>query len=122
MKHTLILLTVLLLLTNSGHAGWFSKKPDPTLEFKEKITVLENQLSVQSRTLNHWQIAVGCLGIGCVLFLVIGTALGANTRKHYDGTGRMGSTPANTATPGLNGKPRIMAKAHQRNGSTPLEA
>jgi hypothetical protein len=120
MKYILTLITLLLLASPPAHAGWFSwgPEPDPTTEYRKKIVSLENQMSVQSRTMNQWQIAAGSLGIGCVLLLVIGTALGAKTRKHYE-SGRMGQ-PATTT---LNGrKPQFMGEAPEGDNHTTLAA
>ena len=117
MKHILILIISVLLFSPTVHASWFSKDPDPLPEYKQKITSLENQLSAQSLTLNHWQIATGSLGIGSVLLLIIGTALGAHTRKHHYGTGRMGSTT------GLNGRqPQFMGEAAEKDNHATLAA
>src|SRR6187402_580685 len=89
MKHLLIILC-LLLLSPAAQAGWFSK--DETPDYKQKISTLEFQLIGQRKTSDQWILVSGILGIGCVLIFVIGTALGARTRKHYDGTRRMGPT------------------------------
>jgi len=119
MKSILILL-IGLLLSSSAQAGWFSSKPDLIPLYEGKIQSLENQLSAQSQTINHWQMATGSLGIGCVLLLVIGTALGAQTRKHYDGsTRRMGATPTTTS---LNGRTNHMGQTAQEENQTTLAA
>ena len=119
MKFILTLIALLLLCSPPVQAGWFSwgPKPDPTLEYKTKIVSMENQMSAQSRTMNQWQIAAGFLSIGCVLLLVIGTALGAQTRKHHYGTGRMGSTPLNGRA-----KPSFMGEAPKEDNHTTLAA
>ena len=109
MKH-LILIICLLLCSVTAQASWFSKGPDPLVEANEKIVALEDHLSAQAIQLNRWQIASGSLGIACVLFLIIGTALGSTTRKYYDATPRrLGSTPNK-----INGrKPHIVGKADE---------
>src|SRR5436190_1552812 len=114
MKHLFILITVLLLVTPTCPAAWFFKAQDPTLEYKEKITVLENQLSTQAITLNRWQIATGSLAVVSVVLFIIGTALGSITRKHYDSTTRMGAGRP-TPTQPLNGT-KLPRKVGQRNG------
>ena len=122
MKHILTLLC-LLLLTSAANAGFFSKVPDPVLlEAKEKITALEAQITAQTKALNHWQIATGSLAAGCVVVFVIGTALGATTRKHLTyGTRRLGSTPP--SPPSLNGRtPSIMGKDAEENVHSTLAA
>ncbi|WP_395733359.1 hypothetical protein [Prosthecobacter sp.] len=120
MKHLILLICLLTPLT-TVKAGWFSKDPDPLDEAKEKITHLETQLSAQSITLNRWQITSGALGIGCLTLLIIGTALGAKTRHHYESTRRLGRTP--TSTPPLNGrKPTILGKTAEDNVHSTLAA
>ena len=122
MKHVITLLC-LLLLTTAANAGFFSKGTDPVLlEAKEKITALEAQITAQSKALNHWQIATGSLAAGCVVVFVIGTALGATTRKHLIyGTRRLGSTPP--SPPSLNGRtPSIMGKEAEENVHSTLAA
>lgn len=103
MKH-LILLMCLLWPFTSVNAGWFSKTPDPIPEYKEKIIALENKLNAQSITLNRWQIATGSLAVGCAFLLIIGAALGAKTRHHYDSTRRLGPTRSTPPPSTLNGR------------------
>ena len=122
MKH-LIIFILLLFCSPAAHAGWFSKTPDPLPEYKEKITALENQLSARNQTVNHWQIATGSLGVGCVLLFVIGTALGAQTRQNHDGTRPMGFTPAPQPPASVNGsKPRILRQEDEDNVHQTLAA
>ena len=118
MKH-LIIIICLLLCSVTAQASWFSKGPDPLDEAKAKIILLENHLSAQALLLNRWQIASGSLGIACVILLIIGTALGATTRKHYDATSRrLGSTPTK-----LNGrKSHIMGKTDEEDVHSTLAA
>jgi len=116
-------LLCLLLLTTAANAGFFSKGPDPVLlEAKEKITALEAQITAQTKAMNHWQIATGSLAAGCVAVFVIGTALGATTRKHLNyGTRRLGSTFP--SPPSLNGRtPGLMGKDAEDNTHSTLAA
>ena len=113
------LILILLLVSPAAHANWFSWSSDPIPEYKEKVASLETQLSAQRSTTDHWQIASGSLGIGCVLLLVIGTALGAKTRHHYHAERRLGSTPP----PSINGqKSRIVGKKAEENVHSTLAA
>lgn len=115
----MLLLSILLLVQSTASAGWFDSAPDPLPEYRQKIVTLENQVSAQNRSLDQWQIAAGSLGLGCALLFVLGTALGATTRKHYDGTRRVGS-PTNTPVNGR--KPKLMGQASQDHLHTPLAA
>ncbi len=122
MKHLLILISLLLPFT-TVKAGWFSNGPDPLIEAKAKITSLENQIQTQSNTLNRWQIASGSLAVGCVLLLILGTALGSKTRQHHheSTSRRLGRTPP-PATP-LNGrKTTILDEAAEENTHSTLAA
>ena len=122
MKH-LILLICLLWPFTTANAGFFSNDPDPLIEAKEKITALEAQLTAQSTTLNRWQIATGSLAVGCAFLLIIGTALGAKTRHHYDSTRRMGRTPSTPPPSTLNGrKPSILGEEAEENVHSTLAA
>lgn len=116
MKHLLTLIISLLMFSSSAHAGWFSSKPDPLLVMQIKIDGLENKLAAQNQSLNRWQIATGSLAVGCAFLLILGTALGSKTRKHfYDTfTRRMGggSTPSPAS---LNGRKPHMAQATEEN-------
>lgn len=118
MKHFILIICLLMPFT-TVNAGWFSKDPDPLVEAKDKIIALEAQLSAQSITLNRWQITSGALCCGCLFLLIIGTALGAKTRHHYESTRRLGRTPT---TP-LNGrKPTILGKTAEDNSHETLAA
>lgn len=121
MKHLIILIVGLLLFSPTAHAGWFSSKPDPLLVMQIKIDGLENKLAAQNQSLNRWQIATGSLAVGCAFLLILGTALGSKTRKHfYDTfTRRMGggSTPSPAS---LNGRKPHMAQATEENVHTTL--
>jgi len=123
MKHILTLIIGLLMFSPSAHAGWFSSKPDPQVVMQLKIDSLEHKLTAQTQSLNRWQIAAGSLAVGCAFLLILGTALGSKTRKHfYDTfTRRMGG--GSTPTPAsLNGRKPHMAQATEENVHTTLAA
>ena len=101
-------------------AGWFEVKPDPT---QQKLEQVEAQLMSQQVKAEDATFIACLLGGACLLLLVIGTALGAKTRKIYDRTTRrMGST-AHPA-PGLNGrnKPRIVGEVPESDDHSALAA
>ena len=123
MKHLILIIACLLCCSSAAKAVWpFSKGPDPLIEANEKITALETKITEQSITLNRWQITAGSLAVGCAFLLIIGAALGAKTRHHYDSTTRrMGRTP--TPTTPLNGrKPTILGKTAEENVHSTLAA
>ena len=91
MKHFLILILTIGLLTQT-HAGWFNKdQPDPTererrIEIQTQLDEASHKVSEQQQSMTHWQIATGSLAIGCVMLLILGAALGAKVRRdgHQD--------------------------------------
>jgi hypothetical protein len=111
-----ILLACLLFAAPPLHAGWFFKDPPPPPpdlgpEYRSKISKLEEQMSEQHVIADRWKIATGSLAFGALLLFVIGTALGAKTRQHYDGTTRMGRTVPTTTPPASNGARHHMGEA-----------
>jgi hypothetical protein len=119
MKHIITLIIGLLLFSPSAHAVWpFTSKPDPLLVMQIKIDGLESKLAAQHQSLNRWQLAAGSLAVGCAFLLIIGTALGAKTRKHFhESTRRMGGS---TPPASLNGRKPNMAQAAEENVHTTL--
>ena len=115
MKHVILITNLLLLFSLNTHAGWFFDDPPPDLgpEYRAKIISLEDRISEQHASNTRWEIATGTLAVGCVLLFVIGTALGAKTRQHYDGTTRMGRTVPTTTPPAPNGARHHMGEAGQ---------
>lgn len=104
-------------LTSPLQAGWFSSTPDPIPEYKDKIIKLESDIKTLHQTLDHWQIIAGSLGVACALLFIVGTALGAKTRKHYDGIRNVGLRSA------VNGrKSAVMATNNEEFFDSPLAA
>ena len=116
MKHLILIAGLLVLFTPNTHAGWFFDDPPPPPpdlgpEYRSKISKLEEQMSEQHVIADRWKIATGSLAFGALLLFVIGTALGAKTRQHYDGTTRMGRTVPTTTPPAPNGARHHMGEA-----------
>lgn len=113
MKHLILITNLLLLFSLNTHAGWFFDDPPPDLgpEYRAKIIRLEDRISEQHASTTRWEIAAGTLAVGCVLLFVIGTALGAKTRQHYDGTTRMGRTVPTTTPAAPNGARHHLGEA-----------
>jgi len=51
-------------------------------EAKQRLSTVENQLSYQRHSTESWQGAAGALAVGCLLLLLLGTAIGSATRRH----------------------------------------
>ena len=116
MKLLILIAGLLVLFTPNTHAGWFFDDPPPPPpdlgpEYRSKISKLEEQMSEQHVIADRWKIATGSLAFGALLLFVIGTALGAKTRQHYDGTTRMGRTVPTTTPPAPNGARHHMGEA-----------
>ncbi len=55
--------------------------PDPEQELQQRrLSELERRLQMQHTTNDHWQTLAASLGVGCVVLLILGTALGTKTR------------------------------------------
>ena len=84
MKHSLIkLITVFLLAVTIPpvHGGWFDRKEDPT---RQRLFQVEHELTQQRQANDTSAVIIGILGIGCVVLLIIGTALGAKVRRRHE--------------------------------------
>jgi len=75
----LILFLCLAVMTPSAKADWF----DFGNEHKEKLVQVEHELAAQRQANDTWVAIAGTLAVGCVLLLIIGTALGAKVRRHH---------------------------------------
>lgn len=118
MKAKLLILLLTASLYGQAQAGWFSKDPVP--DYKDKILVLEKEIKTQNQTVDRWQFTAASLAIGCALLFITGTALGAKTRKHYDGSRRMGFRPARSPVNGR--KPAFMAQEDEDRMDSALAA
>jgi hypothetical protein len=77
MKHFIILMAVLMLgLTTYG--GWFSKNDQQT---EQRNRELQDQLRQQQDKTDTWRTTAFSLGVGCVVVLIIGTAIGSKGRR-----------------------------------------
>lgn len=68
---------------STAYAGWFSSGKDELAENKQKLSAVENQLTIQTKNLDYWKIATGSLALAAVLLFGIGTALGSQTRYRH---------------------------------------
>ena len=79
MKSSLLLLLSVLLLASCA------KQPTRTViqpdeQARRRVVELEQQLQIQRKNTDRWEFYTGCLGVACLVCLVIGTSLGAKTR------------------------------------------
>jgi hypothetical protein len=78
MKSTLLLLLSALLLASCARQPKTIVQPDE--QARRRVVELEQQLQLQRKTTDRWEFYTGSLGVACLVFLVLGTALGAKTR------------------------------------------
>jgi hypothetical protein len=53
------------------------------VEAKQRLSTVETQLYHQRHSTENWAGVAGALAIGSLLLLIVGTALGSLTRRHY---------------------------------------
>jgi len=78
MEKTSQLLFVLLALLWSVaplHAGWFTHDDG-------QVALLQSQLQHQEACAGGWMMVAFILGIGCIIALLIGAAIGSKGRRH----------------------------------------
>ena len=81
MKRLLCTLLAGLMLGNTTQAGWFNNSSDNERRTEQRAAQLENQLHQQQETTSTWRLAAFTLALGCVIVLIIGTAIGAKGRR-----------------------------------------
>lgn len=78
--HLITIITAFLLCCcNPARADWLSGGGKQ----EEQIAKIERELESQRGFTDQWEVIAGVLGVGCVLLLVIGTALGSKTRHGH---------------------------------------
>lgn len=70
-----ILGAVALCTSTPGANAWFGDAE------KQRRIEVEQKLAQQERLTNQWQITAFMLGVGCVVVLVVGAAIGSKGRK-----------------------------------------
>ena len=71
----LLLLSIILVSCAPAHASWFGGA-----ELSKKLGQVEHQLKIQQGKTDELSQIACFLGIACVLFFIVGTAIGAKTR------------------------------------------
>jgi hypothetical protein len=88
LKHLIILIlagALALVMMNSctlAHADIFGPSAGER-DARQRLSTIETQLTYQRHNTENWQGAAGALAIGSLLLLIIGTALGAKTRRNH---------------------------------------
>jgi hypothetical protein len=62
--------------------GHVAAEKQRRISVEQQLGQLGQQLSLEKQTTDKWQGVSFTLGIGCVVTLVVGTAIGSNGRKH----------------------------------------
>jgi hypothetical protein len=76
-KHSLLLI-FLTMLWSTSHAGWFGNDEQ---QRQQEINRLNGQLDQEQRSNGNMQGIIITLGVGCVVMLVTGAAIGSKARK-----------------------------------------
>lgn len=71
----LLLLSIILVSCTPAHASWFAGS-----DLNMKLGQVEHQLKIQQGKADELTHIACYLGIACVLFFIVGTAIGAKTR------------------------------------------
>lgn len=80
MKPHLLFLFSFLLLASCAKEPAIKTIIQPDGEARRRVVELEQQLLAQRKTTDRWELFTGSLGVGCLVFLILGTAIGAKTR------------------------------------------
>jgi len=78
MKQFILITFIILSLSISSHAGWFTHDDQP---YQQQIHDLQNQLTQQSHFNNQMVVVIIILATGVIVALVIGAAIGSKARK-----------------------------------------
>lgn len=90
MKSKLIILILALALalvmmnscTRASAANFFGPSAGEQ-EAKQRLSTIENQLTYQRHHSDNVAGVAVALGFGCILLLLVGTAMGSQIRRHY---------------------------------------
>lgn len=78
-----LILAMLWSATLASNAWWWSSNDDDNQQ--QQIYRLQRQTDQQEHSKDTWQIIAFILGIGCVITLVAGAAIGSRARKATKG-------------------------------------
>lgn len=74
----IILFVCFMIMPSVLQAGWFDRGSD---QLREQLQSTEAQLTQQQSTSDYWQGLAVILGLGCIVFLIIGTSIGSKVRN-----------------------------------------
>ena len=66
--------------------GHVAAEKQRRISVEQQLGQVGQQLTIETQTADKWQGVSFMLGIGCVITLVLGTAIGSNGRKHANPT------------------------------------
>ena len=78
--HLIVILTILWLMTPTTYAWWWDDNDQ-----QEEITRLHGEVDQEEQSRDDWQGIASALGVGCVITLVAGAAIGSKGRKAANG-------------------------------------
>jgi len=79
--HLTVILTILWLMTPAARAWWWSDDNDQ----QQEINRLQGEVDQEQQSRDDWQGIASVLGVGCVITLVVGAAIGSKGRKAANG-------------------------------------
>ncbi len=71
-----VFIIALVLMMGSAQASWFDNK-----EQEQQIAKLNSEIQAERKSKGNWQGIAFALGIGCVVTLIIGAAIGSKARR-----------------------------------------
>ncbi len=71
-----VFIIALVLMMGSAQAGWFDNR-----EQEQQIAKLNSEIQAERKSKADWQEIAFVLGVGCVITLVTGAAIGSKARR-----------------------------------------
>jgi len=87
LKHLVLKCLIFLVVITSTANGWPWSNDDRQNRIDEEIqrrVEAEQKLIAQEHKADGWCVVAFVLGIGCIMFLIVGAALGSKGRQHAE--------------------------------------